>query len=116
MQKNYARAFYVMLSDADSDAAFARQVRAFVHFIDQRGLRAYLPKIVSHVARIEQAEGALVLSAMPIAEDVMAALRKAMARPVEQKTAPELLGGTVITWDDWRIDGSVRGRLKQLRK
>jgi F-type H+-transporting ATPase subunit delta len=91
-----------------------------------RGRLALLPAIADEYAlallRSEQIEAAELVTAAPIdaaqVAAVEAALRKAIGRGVELKTSvdPSLLGGALVRIAGRHYDGSVRGRLEELKR
>ena len=64
---------------------------------------------------------ATATSALPLAEDEVAALRSRLEQmtdgkvELDMKVDPQLLGGVQVRIGDLLIDGSVRGRLERLR-
>ena len=64
---------------------------------------------------------ATATSALPLAEDEVAALRSRLEQmtdgrvQLDMKVDPQLLGGVQVRIGDLLIDGSVRGRLERLR-
>lgn len=75
-------------------------------------------------ASLEVGENVEVVSALPLAEDEQASIRSALAAravgaqnvPVTFRVDPSILGGLVIRAGDRIVDGSMAGRLEDLRQ
>ena len=106
---------YAALAGAQG-SAFSVRVEKFLRMLKKDGRLRLLPSIVREVARLERGTCASIASVGSVSRQSIADVRDALGVDyIEQKTAPGLLGGAVITWNDWRIDGSARGRLQKMR-
>ena len=100
-------------------------VRNFVRLLAKNRRLALLPDISSLFeilrADIENTAAVEVTSAVPLNADqqakLAAALKIRLKRDIQMTTAvdPSLIGGAVIRCGDLVIDGSLKGRLAQLR-
>ena len=114
--KQYAQALYASLKDADGKE-FSVRVKAFLSMLKRNRMLRLLPKILREVENLEKGQHAVVESVRALPQHTITALQETLGvTRVEQKTMPELLGGMVVEWNDWRVDGSVRGRLQQLER
>jgi ATP synthase F1 delta subunit len=101
-------------------------VRRLVAILSERQRIALLPEVerlYSHLWNIQRGVvEAEALSAQPLAEAqrtaLQGALRRLSGREVEltATVAPEILGGLLVRMDGRVYDGSVRGRLRTLRR
>jgi F-type H+-transporting ATPase subunit delta len=99
--------------------------RNLVLLLVRRGRIELLPTVAAELRRIwEQREGivrAVVTSAAPLSQAERDAVRDRLATltgdrvEMELQVDPALLGGIQVRIGDRLIDGSVRGRLEQLR-
>ena len=87
-----------------------------------RELPAIIDKMVQRSAETRAEVVADVTSAIPLNEDQIARLSRALSQrtgkqvSVKVSVDPSILGGVVATIGDTIIDGSVRRRLEQLRE
>ena len=87
-----------------------------------RDLPAIIDKMVQRSAETRAEAVAEVTSAVPLNEDQIARLSRALSQrtgrqvSVKVNVDPSILGGVVATIGDTVIDGSVRRRLEQLRE
>jgi F-type H+-transporting ATPase subunit delta len=99
--------------------------RNLVLLLIRRGRIEQLPDVAREFRRLRDLrEGivhATVTSAAPLADDELAALRDRIESiaggrvELELVVDPQLIGGVMVRIGDRLIDGSVRGRLEQLR-
>lgn len=112
--RQYANALHETLQYKHGDA-FSDGVKKFLHILKRNKSIKLLSRILREVENIEEGNIVTAVSARAIPREVMAKLQEVYVDSrIKEKTAPELLGGATIEWDDWRIDGSVRGRLQRL--
>lgn len=112
--KQYAHALYETLQHKHGDA-FSDCVKKFLDVLKKGNALKLLPKILREMEKMEEGNVVDVASARPLSNAVRVQLQAQFAGArIKEKTAPELLSGAVVTWDDWRVDGSVRGRLIKL--
>ncbi|HVM06851.1 MAG TPA: ATP synthase F1 subunit delta [Acidimicrobiales bacterium] len=87
-----------------------------------RDLPAIIDKMVQRSAESRSEAVAEVTSAIPLNEDQIARLSRALSERTGKQVSvrvsvdPSILGGIVATIGDTVIDGSVRRRLEQLRE
>ena len=87
-----------------------------------RDLPAIIDKMVQRSAETRAQAVAEVTSAIPLNEDQIARLSRALSQrtgkqvSVKVSVDPTILGGIVATIGDTVIDGSIRRRLEQLRE
>lgn len=113
--KQYAKALHLSLQGASGDE-FSKRVKAFLSLLKRNRALKFLPRILREMEELETGRAAVICAARPVAERVAREVKTALgAARVNEKTMPELLGGMVIQWDDWRVDASVRGRIAKLR-
>lgn len=113
--KQYALALGEILQSKQGEA-FSKSVQNFLQLLKKNNQRGLLPKILREVKKLEEGGVAVVFCASGLSPGSTDHLKKILqVEKVEQKTAPELLGGAVIEWEDWQLDASVRGRLNRLR-
>ena len=96
----------------------------FVKLLAEKRQLVLLPEIaklfLEFHARDLQTVNVTVRSAMPIEPELQAVLMAALAKRLQKKISMEieidtsLIGGAVISTDDWVMDGSVKEQLKQL--
>ena len=111
----YAKALYEVLR-AGTDDEYAMYIRRFLHILKRQNQFKLLPKILREVKRLEEGGAAHVKSAARVPDSTMHALKELLGVDrIGQEVEPELFGGAVIAWDDWRLDASVRGQLAQLK-
>lgn len=115
--KQYATALYDVLGKAGEGKEFSSRVRSFLGMLKKHGALKFLPSILKIVERLFRAKEAEIASPQSLSRESLAALQELLgpSYSIKEKTAPELIGGMVLTWDDWRVDASVRGQLKNLR-
>jgi F-type H+-transporting ATPase subunit delta len=99
--------------------------RNLVMLLIRRGRIELLPSVTREFRRLRDLrEGivhATVTSAAPLTDDELAALRERLATiaggqvELELVVDPQIMGGVTVRLGDRLIDGSVRGRLEQLR-
>ncbi len=127
------------LSDASVPAGVRQQIvedllgghasdttTAVVSMVVGAGRAGQLPAIISRAIELTAAQRnqavAEVRSAIPLTDDqkarLVAALKRSTGKDVTVKVVidPKVLGGVVTQIGDEVIDGSVRGRLSQLRE
>lgn len=105
-----------------ADGLFTNFVRLLVekHRIDQ--LEEIYAEWQDLLAREERTLKLELTTAVELSEDeaarIAAEIEKASGRKVEavRRTDPSLIGGVVLQAGSLRVDGSVRGRLNQLRR
>ena len=100
-------------------------VRNLVQLLLRRGRADLLPAVAREYRRLyDRHEGitqAEVISAAPLGDDEVVALRDRLAGmtggriELRFRIDPSILGGVVVRLGDRLIDGSVRGRLERLR-
>jgi F-type H+-transporting ATPase subunit delta len=116
----------VELLDRVLGGAWSGLVRAFVRMVIARRRAESLPAIAEALAAFMEAERgrlhAVIRSASPVEELVLARLRAALERRegltvvLTTEVDPSLLGGLQIRLDHRVIDGSVRRQLVELRQ
>jgi F-type H+-transporting ATPase subunit delta len=99
--------------------------RNLVQLLIRRGRIEQLPAVAREFRRLRDLrEGivhATVTSASPLTDDELAALRERLATiaggrvELELVVDPQIMGGVMVRLGDQLMDGSVRGRLEQLR-
>jgi F-type H+-transporting ATPase subunit delta len=107
------------------DKAVGDMPRNLVQLLIRRGRIEQLPAVTREFRRLrDRREGivhATVTSAAPLTDDELVAIRERLAAiaggrvELELAVDPQLLGGVTVRIGDRLIDGSVRGRLEQLR-
>lgn len=112
-------AAYLDAARAVQPAERPKVARALITYVKRRRLSRMLPRLLSEASRLhDERRGKLpirITTARPLDS---ATIRQAVGSEVEVTTAvdPDLIGGAVIERGDTRYDGSVRGRLRQLRQ
>jgi F0F1-type ATP synthase delta subunit len=113
--KQYAKALHETLQHKHGDV-FSEIVKKFLRILKQSKTTKLLPKILREVERLESGNVVEVAGAKALPHNVTARLQETFAADrIKEKTMPELLGGMVVEWDDWRVDGSVARRLRELQ-
>lgn len=105
--------------------AHAQELKNFVVQLAENERLALLPEIVHHYAKFKAAElrqvDAYITSAYPLTETQRQELQKSLAQKeqavviLHEAVDPSLLGGVTIKIGDKFTDGSVRGKLRQLK-
>jgi F-type H+-transporting ATPase subunit delta len=82
-------------------------------------VRTFYQKLLDEMSNINRAK---VVSAIPLSEDAMAAIKDALEKVtassviVETEVDPELIGGVVARVGDLVLDGSVRSQLTSIKE
>jgi len=105
---------------------FSRDIRSLVLLMIEKNRQAILPAVLeAFLERCEEEEGDLrarVTTAVPLrrqeATDLAAGLSRSTGKQVVlEETADEtLLGGAVLRFGDFLVDGSLRTRIRELRE
>ncbi|MDO8558392.1 MAG: F0F1 ATP synthase subunit delta [bacterium] len=114
--KHYARALSESLRDAQKEE-FSIRIKTFFGILRKHRALKLLPSILKIVEELMQGKGAEALVAKKLPQKTLIQIQKLFGTEyiVKEKTVPEVLGGMVLMWDDWRVDGSVRGKLQKLK-
>lgn len=121
--KDYARALYLALRDADAKGVKAG-VKRFVTALRAGGSERLLPRILAVLPEaaesIDVAHRVTIESARPLGKEAVAAIRKAVGaeqgRDVVCMTVPDLIGGVRVRTADGVIDASVSGTLATINE
>jgi F0F1-type ATP synthase delta subunit len=113
--KIYASALYESLKDADA-REFSDRARKFYELLRKHKALKFLPAIFKLLEKMESGRVATVVGAKTMPAGAVKKFNDILkVQKVDEKTMPEMLGGMVIEWDDWRIDSSAKGRLRKLQ-
>lgn len=113
--KQYASVLHEILQRQHGEQ-FSKSVKNFLFLLKKSNQTKLLPKIFKELERLEEGKAVTITSAAALPHGAVRHVQEIFStEKMQQRTAKELLGGAVIEWDDWRVDGSVRGRLQQLR-
>lgn len=102
------------------------QSAGLIELLTQRRHLRMMPEIIQQFLALREASfgvlSADVESALPLSEELRARLQQTLVRvtghgvTMRVKLNPELLGGVRIRVGDRIVDGSIAGRLKQIRE
>lgn len=116
----------VILDEILARIGLNRMTANFLRLLVDKERMRYLPAIRSAYQSLEDAMAgrlrAKVISARPLTEEEVAAVRDALARRLEKQIVleteenPEILGGIVCKIDGMVFDGSVKTQLEKLRE
>ena len=117
--KQYAGALYESLHEAHGEA-FSFRVKQFLTLLKKAGALKLLPQILVQFEKIEREatgkELVRLAAVSPVSGEDKEQLEGIFPKSEVMECVDKgLLGGLVIEWDDFRVDGSVRGRLAKLR-
>ena len=115
-----------VVDDIAKRMSFSPSVRAFVLLLVEHRMLRRLSGILHFYRKVLfQSQGkklVRVRSAQPLggeqAKSIEEVIRKKIQSPFEMETSvePKLIGGVVVEMDSQIYDGSVRGRIQQLRE
>ncbi len=125
--KQFRLDFYFNLTkEVMSDLSIEQQVQAFLSVLSEQNRIILLPEIEKAFEEIRRfAENSIkveVTSAKKLTADeqtkLIAALSKRFSKSIEliTKEDPSLMAGAVIRAEDIIVDGSVQGKIRQLRE
>lgn len=117
--KQYAEALYGSLREAHA-GTFSLHAKQFVALLKKEGALKLLPQILNKLELLEREHTGRKLvrvsSAGPMSEKALAELKSIFQKSeIREAYDKNLVGGLIVEWDDFRVDGSVRGRLAKLR-
>ncbi len=114
--KHYAQALSESLRSAEGNE-FSMRVKAFFGIVRKRKDLKLLPSILKMVEGLIQGKSTEALSAKKLSQETLVQIQKifGVEHAVKEKISPGLIGGMILMWDDWRVDGSVRGKLQKLK-
>ncbi|MFH1682106.1 MAG: ATP synthase F1 subunit delta [Candidatus Eisenbacteria bacterium] len=105
---------------------FSRDLRSLVLLLIEKGRQLLLREILEAFIELSEAERgrlrARVATAAPLTEEESSGLAEGLSRSVgkqvflEKEVTAELLGGAVLRFGDYLVDGSLRRRIRELRE
>ena len=118
--RQYAETLYDMLCKATDHHTFAKYARSFLQHLKTNAATRLLPKILRRIEEIESRKERGVPLVVRGGESLSREMHKTLAdifggREIREVQNPKVLGGLTLTWNDFRIDGSIRGRLQKLQ-
>lgn len=115
--KQYALALHELLSDAKTPAAHAEVVKKFATALSANGDTKLVDDIGYHFEKLRQKkEGSISVHMTTPSKNAVEFPKNLDGKKVELTVTedPSLLAGAIVTVGDYRIDNSVRERLKKL--
>lgn len=99
---------------------------SFLNIVGEKGRDSLLPEIISafvdQVKRYKQIMVAKIVSAVPLSDELRQKIRDIILKVHEGKLElveevdEEIIGGFILNIADKRIDASIRGQIRELRK
>ena len=117
----FAEILYGVLQEVPKEKV-ALAIQNFLAWLERQGRRSLFPKLTAAyqevAARMEGVPKVEIWTArkIPELEKLLKQALKNKDAIVETKIDPKMLGGAVIQIDDQRLDGSLSGRINDLKK
>lgn len=117
--KQYANALHDSLAGVSSEG-FSDRVRNFLKMLQKEGQMRILPQVLAELERIERERTGTKLISVSTAAALSDETRTELGRifpkgEIDERVDTEIFGGLVAEWDDYRVDGSVRGQFRKLK-
>ena len=116
----YAKTLHEALRGAKTDEIFTSRVRIFLAHLKKAGAMRLAPHILRQFEKIEISQGhrmrLTATSNKPLLSQTKKDIESAFSgAEIQEEQDLHMLGGLVLAWQDFRIDGSIRSRLQQLQ-